>query len=228
MATWTNPIDKISAIGRTPLFSGLTADELEQLAVRASERSLARGEVLFAIGEEARGLFVVVDGAIRAFRGAGGREQVLYVERAGGTIAETAIFDDGAYAATAAADEISSVLFLGKQDVRQFLADHPQVAFSALKLLAGRLRRHAELVESIALREVGHRLARFLMAEARSSGYRDEHGWHIDLQLSHQQIAARIGTVREVISRTLRRFEQVGLIQMEGRRVTLRDEILQS
>jgi CRP-like cAMP-binding protein len=224
MANETGPIDKMTAIGRTPLFSGLTAEELEELASRASKKNLSKGEVLFVEGEQAHGVFVVVRGAIRAFRGGGGREQVIHVERAGATIAEIAVFDDGPYPATAAADEDSSVLLIGKQDFQQFLLDHPRVALSALKLLARRLRRHAELVESLSLREVGQRLARFLLMEARTNGRRDEHGLQVALALSNQQIAAQVGTVREVISRALKRLEQEGLVEIEGRRLTIPDE----
>ncbi|MDE3167629.1 MAG: Crp/Fnr family transcriptional regulator, partial [Acidobacteriota bacterium] len=173
----------MEAIGRTLLFNGLRDEDLDELAGRASERHLAKGDILFVAGEEARGLFVVVRGAIRAFRGDGGREQVIHVERAGSTIAELAVFDDGPYPATAAADEDSAVLFIAKQDFRRFLLDHPHVALSALNLLARRLRRHAELVEALSLREVGQRLARFLLAEARASGSRNERGLQVALRL---------------------------------------------
>lgn len=224
MVNGTERIDKREAIGRTPLFSGLGDAELGELANRASERHLAKGDILFVAGEEVGGLFVVVRGAIRAFRGGGGREQVIHVERAGSTIAEVAIFDDGPYPATAAADEESTVLFIDKQDFRQFLLDHPSVALSALKLLARRLRRHAELVEALSLREVGQRLARFLLAEARTNGSRTERGLQVEINLSNQQIASRVGTVREVVSRALKRLEHEGLIDIDGRRLTIPDE----
>jgi len=224
MANGTGRIDKREALGRTLLFSGLGNEEVGELADRASERHLAKGDILFVAGEEACGLFVVVRGAIRAFRGGDGREQVIHVERAGSTIAEVATFDDGSYPATAAADEDSTVLFIDKQDFRQFLLDHPSVALSALKLLARRLRHHAELVEALSLREVGQRLARFLLAEARANGSRTERGLQVEINLSNQQIASHVGTVREVISRTLKRIEHDGLIEIDGRRLTIPDE----
>jgi CRP/FNR family transcriptional regulator len=99
-----------------------------------------------------------------------GREQVIHVERAGATIAELPVFDEGAYPSTAAAEEDTTVLFIDKHDVRQLCLEHPKITLAALKVLAGRLRRCAELVEALSLREVGQRLARFLLAEARRSG----------------------------------------------------------
>ncbi|MFN7998486.1 MAG: Crp/Fnr family transcriptional regulator [Bryobacteraceae bacterium] len=217
-------MDKAIAIGQTLLFSSLATAELDELASCASELRLSKGEILFVAGEEARGLFVVVQGSIRAFRGSGGREQVIHVERAGATIAEMAVFDDGPYPATAAADEDSAVLFIDKHDFQQFLLDHPHVALSALKLLARRLRRHAELVESLSFREVGQRLARYVLTEARAKGFRGERGLQVELELSNQQIAARVGTVREVVSRALSRLQQEGLLEIDGRRLTIPDE----
>jgi CRP/FNR family transcriptional regulator len=86
------------------------------------------------------------------------------------------------------------------------------------------LRGRTELVESLALREVAQRLACFLLAEARAKGYRTGSGSRFEMPLSKQQIAARVGTVREVVSRTLKRFELEGLIEIAGRRVTIPDE----
>jgi CRP/FNR family transcriptional regulator len=155
--------DKIAALRRTILFGSLADEELRALATRAVERRLAREGVLFISGEEARGLYVVVSGAVRAFRaGEDGREQVIHTERAGATLAEVPVFDDGTYPATAVADEDSVLLFIAKEDVRAVCLEHPRITLAALKLLAGRLRRHAELVEALSLREVGQRLPRFL------------------------------------------------------------------
>jgi CRP/FNR family transcriptional regulator len=181
--------------------------------------------VLFVAGEEARGLYVIVEGALRAFKvGADGREQVIHVERAPATIAEVPVFDEGLYPSTVAAEEETTVLFLDKRDVRRLCLDRPQIALAALKLLATRLRRCAELVEELSLREVGQRLAGFLLAEARAKGTRTGAGLTVDLGLTNQQIAARVGTVREVVSRTLARLQQDGLVRADGRRLVIPDE----
>ena len=218
-------IDKVAALGRSALFSELEEPELRALAARTIERRLARGETLFISGDKAAGLFVIVEGAVRAFRESmEGREQVIHVERAGATIAEVPMFDDGAYPSTVAAEEDSTVLFIDKRDVRQLCLDHPRIALAALKLLASRLRRCAELVEMLSLHEVDQRLARFLLIESRARGTRTDAGTAIDLVLTNQQIAARIGSVREVISRALARLQQNGFITIEGRRVIVIDE----
>jgi CRP/FNR family transcriptional regulator len=161
--------DKISALNRTQLFGELEEPELRALAERAVERRLSRDEILFVAGDEARGLYVIVSGALRAFReGVDGREQMIHVERAGATIAELPVFHDKPYPSTVAAEEETVVLYIDKNDVKALCLKHPQIAMAALNMLAGRLRKCAELVEALSLLEVDQRLARWLMAEART------------------------------------------------------------
>jgi CRP-like cAMP-binding protein len=209
---------KIAALARSHLFRGCPEAALESLARAAEFRRLERGQMLFLAGEPAGGLFVIVSGSIRAFRvSAKGREQTIHVESAGATLAEVPVFDDGNYPATAVAEESSDVLFISKADVQRFLIANPAVALNALRLMAGRLRRHAELVDSLALKDVGQRLAQLLIEEARAQGTRE-------LDCSNQQLAARVGSVREVVSRTLARLAQNGLIETRPRGITILDE----
>lgn len=218
-------MDKIAALKRTQLFESLHEPTLGALAERAVEKRFQKDELLFVAGEEAHGLYVIVEGAVRAFRvSLDGREQVIHVERAGATIAEVPVFDGGAFPSTAAAEGDTTVLFIDKRDVQNLCLEHPEITLAALKVLAGRLRRCAELVEALSLREVGQRLARFLLAEARRSGTRTNEGNSINLTQTNQQIAARIGSVREVVSRAFTRLQHDGLIIVEGRRLIIPDE----
>jgi len=216
--------ETVAALARTALFGGLAPQELRLLARYAVIRRLSRGDVLFVVHEEAQGMFVIVSGSVRAFRmNSDGREQVLHVERAGATLAEVPVFDDGPYPATASAEEDAVVIFIDKRDFRQFLLAHPHLALTALKIMAGRLRRHAELVESLSLREVGQRLAQLFLSEAADRGPLKAGRTKIELQLSHQQLAARVGSVREVVTRALARLQKEGLITLDGRTLVIVD-----
>ncbi len=224
-------MDKVTALGRTVLFGNLQVDELKELAGFARERQLVKGEVLFLAGERAAGLFVIASGRIRAFRvSTQGREQTIHVEREGATLAEVPVFDDGTYPATAVAEEPTRILFLDKGDVQRFMLRHPQVAITALKLMAQRLRGHAELVDALSLQQVGQRVARFLLAQGRDQGSQVEGGVQFDLTISNDELARRIGSVREVVSRTISRLEKDGLIAQterpksgKGRRFVITD-----
>lgn len=222
-------MDKAAALKRTPLFNRLRHEQLAELATLVRIRDLAEGELLFLAGEKAEGLFVIVSGRIRAYRvNAQGREQTIHVEGPGATLAEVPVFDDGPYPATAVAEEPATVLFLEKADICGFMLCHPEVALTALKLMAQRLRGHADLVDALALQQVGQRLARFLLEQCRNHGSRTRAGLEVDLALSKEELAGRIGSVREVVSRAMARMERDGLIAQvsngKRRRVVIRDE----
>ena len=218
------PKDKIAILKQTELFRDLDDSVLEVLAKNSIVKRLQRNELLFLAGEPASGLYVIASGSVRAFRTrADGREQVIHVERAVTTIAEVPVFDDGNYPSTVAAEELATLYFLSKEQILKTAYQYPQLALAAVKVMASRLRRCAELVETLSLREVGQRLASLLLEEARTSGTETADGTRITVRLTHNQLAARIGTVREVVTRMLIRLQGQGLIIHQGKNVLIPD-----
>jgi CRP-like cAMP-binding protein len=130
----------------------------------------------------------------------------------------------GSYPSTAAAEEDSLLLFIRSHDVLQLCLDHPAIGLAALKLLAKRLRSCAATIESLALRDVDRRLAQLLLDEGADYAQREEDAMEFELSLTHQQMAARIGSVREVVSRAFNRLQNSGLIETKGRRIRILDE----
>ena len=215
---------RIAALQCAPLFGALPVEALADVALRTVELRLQKGEMLFLSGEPARGLFVVVSGKIRAFQqNEDGREQVMYVDAAGSVLGDVAVFDDGPYPASAMAESDANVLFIEKNDIRELCAKYPSLALAALRLLAGKVRKHATLVEALSLHEVGPRLALFLLAEVQNGAFPANDPMTFRLQLSNQAIASRIGSVRDVVSRALTRLKNQGLISIDDREVTILD-----
>ena len=138
----TAEIKRISALQRTALFGCLAEEELADIAHRAAELHFEKGEILFVSGDQAKGLFVVVNGQIRVFQqNAEGREQVMHVDTAGSVVAEVAVFDGGPYPASAMSDVDLDVLFIDTQDVHYFFKKYPALAMRALMLMAQRVRK---------------------------------------------------------------------------------------
>jgi len=214
-------VQKVEALRLAQLFSQVSEEKLEMLAARASVRRLQRGEVLFTRGGVARGMYVVVSGVLRAFRESeGGREQTIHVERTGAVLGDVPVFDDGPYPSTVMAEEDATVLLLEKEDVRKFLLQNSDVAFAALTIMAARLRKVTTLVEELSLRDVGQRLAKMLLDEAAKNGVVED-GVSFSLATPHQRIAARLGSVREVITRHLGRLVEERLIEVRGHRIAI-------
>jgi CRP/FNR family cyclic AMP-dependent transcriptional regulator len=216
-----NPVDTLR---RVAFFAVLPATEIETLASHCAIRRLTKDEMLFNEGDPCEGLFVVQSGAIKVFKMAdSGREQVLGIDRAGSTVAELPLFDGGNYPASAAAMEDSTLLFLPKREFLNLCRENSEVAFAVIRTLAWRYRYLTTLVEELSLKEVSHRLARFLRDRALEEGVRTRRGIEFPLQETNQEIAAEIGTVRDLVSRNLRRFVDRGILRLELRRVIILD-----
>lgn len=217
-------MEKIVALRQTKLFGEVEERELSWVAKRAAGLHFQAGEMLFLSGEEAKGLFVVTGGRVRVFQQSiDGREQVMHIDVTGATIAEVPVFDDGPYPASAIAEEDTDVLFIDKRDIHEFCMKHPAFALKALKMMAQRVRRHAQLVEVLSFHEVGQRLALFLIAKAQETGAGGGDQVKFKLVLSNHEIATRIGSVRDVVSRALARLQHEGLVVVKSRAVTIVD-----
>ncbi len=218
------PQQKAELLSRAAIFRGLDTDTLLKLASQARERSIAAGDILFAAGDTPQGLFVVVRGAVRAVRvNLEGREQTIHVETEGGMLAEVAVLDGGPYPSTAIAETDAEILFLASADVLEFLLQHPPAALQALRMMASRLRQVSGLAERLALHDVGQRLASLLLETATKTRPQLRNGDSFSLPLSHSQIASRLGSVREVVTRSLQRMVQQNAISIHGHRITVTD-----
>lgn len=215
---------RLAALKRTALFGSLAETALAEIAECAKELHRARGEMLFLAGEDARGLFIVVAGKVRVFQHSpAGREQVMYVHSDGAVIAEVPVFDDGPYPASAACETDVDVLFLTKSNMQEFCTKYPPLALKALRIMAQRVRRHAQLIEALSFHEVRQRLALFLLAEAQRANAASEQRIVFSLTLSNHQVADRIGSVRDVVARAFARLKHEGLIELKGRMLIIPD-----
>lgn len=215
---------RIEVLAKSSLFQNLPEDVLAELAAHCVERRISQGQILFSANDPSEGLYVVLSGSIRAFRvNLDGREQTIHVEHAGGMLAEVAVFDGGPNPSTTIAEEDSVVLFLEKGFVRSFLLRHPEAALTALGIIARKLRMVASMVEQLSLMDVGQRLATLLLEEAKRGAPELKNGASFSLPLSHSQIASRLGTVREVVSRGIQKLAQQDVIEVRGHRIIVRD-----
>ena len=210
------------ALKRVPFFAGLSDKELSFLAERAVLHHCKPGQLMFSEGEPCEGLYVVESGAIKVFTtSAGGREQVLTIDGAGGSIAELPVFDGGDYPASAAALSAASLLFVSKRDFQALCLEHPEVALKVLKVVGSRLRRLVGIIEELSFTTVRHRLAALLLRLAKLRSKRTPRGVEFTLKGSNQELAAHIGTVRELVSRNLSRMQAEGLFKLEDKTVII-------
>lgn len=208
----------------TPLFAALDDAELNALATRCSLRPWSPGEMLFSEGESCKGLYIVVSGRVRIFKmSPGGREHVLSVEGPGASVAELPVFDGGPYPASGAAIELTEALFVSRSDLRTICLEHPEVSLKLLQVVGARLRRLVGIIEELSFSTVRHRLISWLLRQAKADGHETPSGLMFTLNISHQELASQIGTVRELVSRNLARLQAQSYLEMNGREIVILD-----
>ncbi len=214
----------LQTLRQVQLFTGLDEPEFAFLASRAVERKFDDGNFVFSEGGPCAGMYVVHSGNVRIYKSsASGREQVLSIESAGSSIAELPVFDGGSYPATAQALGATTLIFIAKQDFQALCLQHPQVALKVLAVVGARLRRLVAIIEELSFTTVRSRLAALLVRLAKSEGKQTKEGLEITLPANNQELAAQIGTVRELVSRNLSRFQSEGYLRIEGRSVFITD-----
>jgi CRP/FNR family transcriptional regulator len=212
-----------SALRKAQLFAGLSPAEMEALASRSLRKIYASGETVFNEGDACEGLYVVSRGHVRIIKiSASGREQVLAVEGPGGSVAELPVFDGGRYPATVVAVDDAELIFVSRQAFQAFCLEHPEVALKVLAVVGARLRRLVGIIEELSFTTVRQRLIAALMRMAEAASPNGTSAV-FDLPGSHQELAHQMGTVREIISRSLTRLQAEGLIRFDGRHVEVPD-----
>jgi CRP/FNR family transcriptional regulator, cyclic AMP receptor protein len=212
-----HPEQYLGTLRRVDLFRGLSDQDLLAIGRLMARCELDDGQTLFHEGDACEGFYVIESGSVKIFKTSpSGREQVLAIERAGGMVAELPVFDDGPYPASCEAVEGSILLFLSKGDFRAICLESPELALKVLKAVGGRLRRLVGLIEELSFTTVRQRLAASLVRRVESEGTKSEGGLRVTLPANHE-IGAEIGTVRELVSRNLSRFQSEGLIRMDGK-----------
>jgi len=202
---------------KSPFFSELDEDELAEVASRVHERTFRRGEVILLEGEAPQAVYFVVYGQVRIYRlSLEGREQVLKRLGPGGAFNLVPVLDGGPNPSSAMAWTYVVVYAIERGHFVQMVHEHPALAVAVLTDFAAKLRHMTALVEDLSLRTVGARLAKLLLTQAAKEE-------EVPRRMTQQEMAAQLGTVREVVGRALAELEQEGLIRMERHRIVIVD-----
>lgn len=207
----------LEALRRVPYLSALDDALTSELTPYVVERSLDRGDILFLEGEPCAGLFMIVRGRVKIFKvSPQGREQILHVLGPGDTFNEVAVLDGGPNPASAATLTPATLLILTREPLLDLIGRHSPLARSVIEHLASRTRHLILLVEDLSFRTVSSRLARLLLEEAGDTS-------RVPKRWTQEEMASRLGTAREVVSRALRQLESSGLLHRERHRLIILD-----
>jgi len=215
-------MEMIALLKNSLLFSGLTDADLAELATITVRRKFRKGETLFCEGELATGFYLLVSGSIKLCRmSQDGREKVLHFVKPRETFAEAAFFGDGKYPAEARALESGEALYLPKTGFLELMGRNPGFTLNLVVSLSLMLRQFARQIEELAFADVTSRLASFLIRRVDEKATSYGGITYIDLGVKKGELASRLGTASETISRTLRKLKDEGIIEVQGSRVVI-------
>lgn len=207
-------------MGQSKLFQGLPLDELLQLEQISELRLYEKGQILFQEGDDGAGFFVVAEGQVKVFKMSfDGREQILHILGPGDPLGEVPIFAGQTFPANAQALTTSSLYFFPRQKLVHLYHDNPSLAMNMLSVLSRRLRDFTTLIENLSLKEIPQRLATYLVHQQMQQAI----GTRVKLSVSKGVLANILGTSQETLSRVLGKLSQEGLIEVQGKEITLLD-----
>jgi CRP/FNR family cyclic AMP-dependent transcriptional regulator len=211
------------ALARSDVFHGLRADQLDRLARECHVRRFAKGEQVFARGDQGGGMFLVASGSIAlSVTSADGGEVTLAVLRAPQTFGELAVIDDGARVATATARQVSAVVALPRAQVLRLLAEAPSVSTAMLGALAALIRQIDDHAADLVLMDLRGRVSKFLLgaaSRAASGPARPEGAVPVDLPMSQSELARLVGGSRQQVNRILVALTKECAIDRVGSRI---------
>ena len=205
-------------LSAVPYLAELDAATLETIGRAARRQKFDAGQMVFLEGEPCAGLCIVQQGWLKAVKiSLAGREQVLRVVGPGEVCNEVSVFAGTPNPATVMALEAAIVLTIRREAILSLMDESPGLARTITQNLAARVLNLLALVEDLSLRTVEERLARLLLQRA-DAGTLYRRRW-----ATQTEMAARIGTVPDVLNRALRGLAGEGLIRVKRHQIQILD-----
>ena len=201
------------------LFRELDEPELNALTAIVEAKRVKRGELLFLQGDEAKGFFVLLLGRVRVYKvSPEGKEYTLHLIKPGGMFAEAAIFKGTTFPANCSAVDDSIVAFVPKQAFLQLLNTSPGISLKMIGALSAFVREFNQQLADLSLREVPARLASYLLRKSEKTT-----GGTVTLDITKSELASTLGTISETLSRNLKKFRELGVVEVDGKEITVLD-----
>lgn len=206
---------KLAYLQNCRFCAGFTPTVMTELQHGTVIQKYRAGETILVEGDLCEGLFSLIDGSVKLYKiSPTGRELILTVFEKGMSFNEVPVFDGGRNPINVDALEDCTLLLIPRDVMTRTIQRHPEQGYAVIQRLAENLRNMLEMIEQLAFMQVPNRLARLLLRLPEDHSY------------TQDQLAARLGTVREVVSRALTELEESGAIRCQRRRIEILDRAL--
>lgn len=215
---------RLSLLGQVLFFAGLAADEVARIDLSFHDRGIEAGELIYAAGDEAGRLYVVLSGKVKVVRHTlAGQDVVLDLLGPGDFFGTLSILGEDAYPDTAYAQTGCCVISIEAADFRAVMQRYPPVALAVLEIVQKRLHAAHDLIRQLSAEPVEARIAAALLRLAGRMGRVQGDRILIQTPLSRQDLADMVGTTLETASRVISQFRKAGLIESGRQWIAIRD-----
>lgn len=202
-----------------PYFENLAQEIVVELSAFATSCHYDAGTIIFNEGDDDNGLYMIEEGTVKICRySKEGREQTLSTFSIGDTFNDVAVLDGGHSPATAIAFSDVILWRIARADLQHLAMRHPALAWALIESIARRARYLVGLVQDLSLRSVKSRLAKLLLEQTNNA--EDE---VVRRMWTQEEMASRLGTVREVVGRALRSLAVSGVIEFDRHQIVILD-----
>ncbi len=206
---------------KVPLFSRLSEEELSEIEGQAIRKRYRARTVIIERGDDAMNLYFLITGRVKIFVvGEDNKEIFLGEKGPGGYVGELALLVEGKRTASVATLEDSEFLVLTRHSFDKSLRARPSIALALVRDLAEKVQALSDDLSDFALLDVYGRIAKLLKRSAV-----EEAGQLITAPLTHQDIADRVASSREMVSKILKDLRVGGYIEVINKRIILREQL---
>ena len=207
---------------RSRIFDGLTDDERERWLSRATSATLERGHTLARQGEPARHFYLLETGFLKVVQQtAEGAEVIIRFIAPGDPFGGVVALGDAVYPVTAMVVQPSVTRVWTRQAVAELLGQNPQVRVNIMREMSLHMSDALTRMRELTTARVGQRLAHTLVRLARQCGRAEGGGVLVTQPFTRQELADLAGTTLYTASRTLAKWESLGLLESRKRLVFL-------
>ncbi|MDQ6658516.1 MAG: Crp/Fnr family transcriptional regulator [Actinomycetota bacterium] len=211
-------------LAKAGIFQGVDSDAALALGNQLETVDYPRGSAIFTEGELGDRLYIILTGKVKLGRHApDGRENLLAVMGPSDMFGELSVFDPGPRTSTATAVTEVRLATMDRANMREWIAQRPEIAEQLLRVLARRLRRTNNNLADLIFTDVPGRVAKQLLQLARQFGQQDNGQLRVTHDLTQEELAQLVGASRETVNKALADFGHRGWLRLEGKSVVILD-----
>ncbi|MFY9315240.1 MAG: Crp/Fnr family transcriptional regulator [Burkholderiales bacterium] len=213
--------------GKSDFLGSLESGDREALSAVGVHRAYSKGEYVFRAGDPGAHVYFLESGRTKIYQPAdSGREVILWFCLPGEIFGLAEVARGGGRVVSAQACEASTVLAVSQEAFRGFVAAQPRAALLSMQVLSARLRGLSDVMVNLVADDVDTRIAKLILRLGARYGRREGRVIHLDIPLTHQEIADMVGTTRQTVTSTLSRMKRKGVLSIDTHRIDIESEEL--